>query len=1165
MKKILAHPAASGSILFTRIDAKQPSLLTKRFALGDGGDVKKSSIAQLTAGRATRVSVDTLEEFAAYLDSLPPSAALTYGLSADSVLVSESRIQHHPGAITRTRKHFAYEEKPGLLMGDHDPVGSDMLDPAALLQLVRGLTPCLNSAPMLWRPSASSGVARPGETGRLTGQRLYIPVRDASLIPAAGKALTALLWAAGYGRIVIGKAGQALERTPLDSTVWQPERLDFAAAPVVVAPLTRDVPPAFVSGAGEWLDARLLIAAGDAVAQQAAAARYAARCAAKPQLAAARDAWIDATAPALAQRQRIDISTARASLQRAAEHLELDEHAVLHCADGRRVTVRALLDNPTVWHEQRFADPLEPDYGGDKRIAYADLTAGRPSIYSHAHGGRRFYLVRSDASQETEEPVDIALSEKSDYAADISRLIKSPSLALARKIAARYAWQSPARRTFAELADELAAPLPMAAQRSIRRYVRYLERKARARAIESSTLNRPALSAAGIDIRTVDNLRDVPAMIEADSDALYLIRAGHGAGKTELVLGPLSRLPGCVVAVSPRVSLVADMCARLSLSNYQTLQKSDVEFCSELGICAPSLINPKFSDVLSRASIVLVDEIGATLRELHSLSGPAGKKGRQILRRLVAMLSRAEIAACADADLSTRDALLLARLTGRRVVVIEQPEASHGRTVRHADADVIKQRILDALGDDEHVRVACDSSRAAIELAAMIRDRSPEKRVLCIQSRAGDSTAGDADVLAFLADVNNEVTKIDCLIHSPTVESGVSITVPHFDRTFGLFSGRSVSPAGFIQMLRRDRTATEYEIGLAGAGLAFEPVSKLEILNSLEATHRRTVAIAEDCDAIAGIVRIEAASSFDADIVDYLAARNVDCNTAHQNLLLLLESRGFAVEKLSGNKLAKETKQRARALADDAYIDAVMTAADITDEQRAAIEQRYQPGADESAAAEKHDAATCVGITPAQLTADDLRLWEHGRLSNQVRLYSMATRAPLAGADADADDARIEAPLALRRHELATAEACRHFFDVIGLDLATGAGDITDESAADAWRSLSQSECRPALEHARIARFDRPPAYPVRWLGDVLAKFGLSLESHGRQRTYVLSRTPATSKDGRTVKAPGLDAMQRIAAQRSHMRQEKKKILGSMCDIDIDVDAIIAADGWGEI
>jgi hypothetical protein len=56
-----------------------------------------------------------------------------------------------------------------------------------------------------------------------------------------------------------------------------------------------------------------------------------------------------------------------------------------------------------------------------------------------------------------------------------------------------------------------------------------------------------------------------------------------------------------------------------------------------------------------------------------------------------------------------------------------------------------------------------------------------------------------------------------CWCIHPTVESGVSITTPHFTRTFGVFGGRSVSPSAFIQMLKRDRTATLFEIGLAGA------------------------------------------------------------------------------------------------------------------------------------------------------------------------------------------------------------------------------------------------------------------------------------------------------------------------------------------------------------
>ena len=40
----------------------------------------------------------------------------------------------------------------------------------------------------------------------------------------------------------------------------------------------------------------------------------------------------------------------------------------------------------------------EPDYGQDRRIAWANLRGGgRPSLFSHAHGGRRFRLVRPSA------------------------------------------------------------------------------------------------------------------------------------------------------------------------------------------------------------------------------------------------------------------------------------------------------------------------------------------------------------------------------------------------------------------------------------------------------------------------------------------------------------------------------------------------------------------------------------------------------------------------------------------------------------------------------------------------------------------------------------------------------------------------------------------------
>jgi hypothetical protein len=57
--------------------------------------------------------------------------------------------------------------------------------------------------------------------------------------------------------------------------------------------------------------------------------------------------------------------------------------------------VRQLLENPEQWHGARFADPLEPDYREDNRIAWANLCGGgRPYLYSHAHGGQRYVLIR---------------------------------------------------------------------------------------------------------------------------------------------------------------------------------------------------------------------------------------------------------------------------------------------------------------------------------------------------------------------------------------------------------------------------------------------------------------------------------------------------------------------------------------------------------------------------------------------------------------------------------------------------------------------------------------------------------------------------------------------------------------------------------------------------
>lgn len=388
------------SIAFTLFTSTTP--LTKRFSLDPTGKLDKTPAATMTAATATLTHCADLREFGALLDSLTPQQALAYGIApghpAAKVTTQASHKQGN-GTITRTRHYFQFAPGPGVMMLDHDPEpGKPALSPDALVGILRDVCPPLVEGGLL-RPSVSAGIHGPDGTPltQAGGQRIYVPVQDASLIPRAGGDLVTLLWGAGFGSIRIGAAGQCLPRTLIDATVWQPERLDFAGPPILVPGLTRNPPKARLIGdPTALLDLRRVIDLADgAVWARAKKARATATSAAKPDADQARAAWVDEHAPALADRRGIDIEEAKAVLTRAAEKRTLTGDFLLIASDGEEVSVGELLDNPAKWHAKRFADPLEPDYSQDHRIAWANLRGGgRPYLFSHAHGGRRFELVR---------------------------------------------------------------------------------------------------------------------------------------------------------------------------------------------------------------------------------------------------------------------------------------------------------------------------------------------------------------------------------------------------------------------------------------------------------------------------------------------------------------------------------------------------------------------------------------------------------------------------------------------------------------------------------------------------------------------------------------------------------------------------------------------------
>lgn len=403
---------STDAIRFTQVSASEPARLSKGFSLDEAGALQKHAGGQLVSGQARALALPTLEQFATVLQHLKPSQALVFGVPAHdlSTIVQQSRLadeQAHAAAdslplIARTKDHFAWPAGPGVLMLDYDPAdGREPLRGPDLVQLLCSVWPELAVAPMVWRPSASSCVWHGDEELRgIRGQRLYVLVHDARDIPRTGRVLFDRLWLAGHGYYITSKSGALLERGPVDAAVWSPERLDFCGGAECTPPLSQRLPaPVLYNPAAGYLDTRTLADLTPDELQRLASLKQSMREA--PDLLANAQAvqaqWVESRlAEALTARPDADPELLRDQLLRAVRDKRLMGDFRLQLADGRRLTVGELLDRPDQFHGQRCADPLEPDYGRDARIAWVcTQTAGRPFIFSHAHGGQRFTLHRA--------------------------------------------------------------------------------------------------------------------------------------------------------------------------------------------------------------------------------------------------------------------------------------------------------------------------------------------------------------------------------------------------------------------------------------------------------------------------------------------------------------------------------------------------------------------------------------------------------------------------------------------------------------------------------------------------------------------------------------------------------------------------------------------------
>lgn len=394
----------------TLITAIKPGTVTKEFKPQQDGSLDKKTTAHVTEGKMEIVEFSDLEEFSDLLVSLKTNQCLMYGVPPASPvdLVTEEKWKQagYPSSqIARTKNAINWQTGPGILMLDYDPPknGASALSREQLLEILFEACPGMELLQHLWWPSTSSCIYHGDkELTGIRGQRIYILVQDANDIARAGHAVLTRLWAKGHGCYEVSKSGALLERGLFDASVWQPNRIDFAAGAKCHGDLQqkRGDPVLYEGVISGPFDSKIVFPdPADEEVKLAEKNKTEQKALVSEEVKRVREEWknerVNKMLSQYPDMPRVQLEN---SVLRAVERRNLMGDWLITVIDNetsKEVSVLQILENKEYYHGMVTLDPLEPDYDGGRPVGKLFLDGARPCLHSMAHGGATFTLQRT--------------------------------------------------------------------------------------------------------------------------------------------------------------------------------------------------------------------------------------------------------------------------------------------------------------------------------------------------------------------------------------------------------------------------------------------------------------------------------------------------------------------------------------------------------------------------------------------------------------------------------------------------------------------------------------------------------------------------------------------------------------------------------------------------
>ena len=384
---------------------RHPSAVLVKIYRKEGGTIVKdmSQSGRIPHGCTVTTTSTSLRK---YIEAAYAGGSCQYVLPANVELGTATPLSPKKfvteGGVDRSASTLVYVEGPAVLTIDHDPHPDSRFTfetPEKLCAVLAQQFPtAFDGAARGSYYSSSSFIYGPDGTpySGAKGHHTAFAVADALDLPRFSDALFKRLWLLGYGYIMITRAGTMLPRTIVDPKVFEPQQPLFAGGAHCIDDITQRRPDTVVIEGGY-----VKTKAVESLSEEETT-RYTTLV---TQAKAARSAEAKKVAIEYKQDAVAVLVEKGISAQRAIRTVEsrlggaLTGPDVLCFAEHGEVTVAAVLADPNRYDYCYLHDPVERDYGSaSTAIFFANSVTGNPLVFSHAHGGKNFFLKFDEES-----------------------------------------------------------------------------------------------------------------------------------------------------------------------------------------------------------------------------------------------------------------------------------------------------------------------------------------------------------------------------------------------------------------------------------------------------------------------------------------------------------------------------------------------------------------------------------------------------------------------------------------------------------------------------------------------------------------------------------------------------------------------------------------------